>query len=105
MAGHILFSLKKKYWTRRQTLLVKTVLDMISSWGIKADENRDSETLYNYTLSWSEKVNRGGLMIVNESFIFVRNVKSVARIVLNKSFVIDYCGIFRGCFIRENFKA
>ena len=66
-AGYIPF-LKKKYWIRRQTPLGKAVLDMINSWTIKADESRDSKTLYDYTLSWTEKVNRGGLMIVNEFF-------------------------------------
>ena len=93
VAGYIPFSLKKKYWTRRQTPLGKAVLDMVNSWTIKADENRDSKTLYEYTLSWTEKINRGGLMIVNESFfIFVRHVESVARTVLNKSLIINYCG-------------
>ena len=71
----------------------KTVLDMINSWTIKANENRDSETLHDYTRSWTEKVNQGGLMIVNENFfIFVRHVESVARTVLNKSLMIDYYG-------------
>ena len=43
VAGYIPFSLKKKNWTRRQTALGKAVLDMINSWTIKADENRDSK--------------------------------------------------------------
>ena len=67
------------------------MLDMMNSWTIKADESRDSKTLYDYTLSWTEKVNRGGLMIVNENFfIFVRRVESVAKTVLNKSLMINY---------------
>ena len=89
-AGYIPF-LKKKYWIRRQTPLRKAVLDMINSWTIKADESRDSKTLYDYTLSWTEKVNRGGLMIINEKFfIFVRRVESVAKTVLNKTLMINY---------------
>ena len=52
-----------------------------------------SKTLYDYTLSWTEKVNRGRLMIVSEiCFIFLRHVESVARTVLNKSLMINYCG-------------
>ena len=93
VARYIPFSLKRKYWTRRQTPLGKAVLDMINSWTIKAVENRDSKTIYDYTLSWTEKVNQSGLMIVNKNFfIFVRHVESVAKTVLNKSLIIDYCG-------------
>ena len=52
-----------------------------------------SKTLYDYTLSWTEKVNQGRLMIVSEiCFIFLRHVESVARTVLNKSLMINYCG-------------
>ena len=87
MAGYISFSLKKKYWTRRQTPLENAVLEMVNSWTIKADKNKDSKTLCEYKLLWREKINRGGLTIVNENFfIFVRHVESVARTVLNKSF-------------------
>ena len=42
------------------------MLDMINSWTIKAVENRDSKTIYDYTLSWTEKINKSGLMIVNK---------------------------------------
>ena len=67
------------------------MLDMMNSWTIKADERRDSKTLYDYTLSWTEKVNRGRLMIINEKFfIFVRRVESVAKTVLNKTLMINY---------------
>ena len=67
------------------------MLDMMNSWTIKADESRDSKTLYDYTLSWTEKVNRGRLMIINEKFfIFVRRVESVAKTVLNKTLMINY---------------
>ena len=70
----------------------KAVLEMVNSWTIKADENRYSKTLYEYTLSWTEKINRGGLIIVNEKFfIFVRHIELVARTVLNKSLMINYC--------------
>ena len=58
MAGYIKFSLNEKYWTRRQTPLGKEVLEMVNSWTMKADENKDSKTLYEYTLSWTEKINR-----------------------------------------------
>ena len=44
------------------------MLDMINSWTIKAVENRDSKTIYDYTLSWTEKINESGLMIVNKFF-------------------------------------
>ena len=69
MARYIPFLLKKKYWTRRQTPLVKAVLEMVNSRTIKADEKKDFKTLYECTLSWTEKINRGGLMIVNEIFL------------------------------------
>ena len=73
VAGYIPLTLKEKYWTRKQTLLGKAVLDMVNSWTIKADENRDFKVLYKYTLSWTEKINQGRLMIVNENFfIFAR---------------------------------
>ena len=92
VAGYIPFSLKKKYWTRTQTPLGKAVFDMVNSWTVKADENRDSKTLYEYTLSWTENINRDGLMTVNEIFfIFVRHVEPVARTVLNKSLIINHC--------------
>ena len=71
VARYIPFSLKRKYWTRRQTPLGKAVLDMINSWTIKAVENRDSKTIYDYTLSWTEKINESGLMIVNKIFFYL----------------------------------
>ena len=89
--GYIPFLLKKKYWTRRHTPLGKAVLEMVNSWTIKADKYNDSKTLYEFTLSCTEKLNKVGLMIVNQKkFIFVRHVEPVARTVLNKSLMINY---------------
>ena len=104
VAGYISFLLKKKYRTRTQTPLGKAVLDMVNSLTIIADENKYCKTLYEYTLSWTEKINRGGLMIVNEQFfIFARHVESVARAVLNKSLIMNYCGKDSRDVLLENF--
>ena len=93
MAGYVPFSSKNKYWTRRQVPLEKAVLDMVNSLTIKADKSKDSKTLYEYKLPWTDKINQGRLMIVNQNvFIFVRYIESVARTVLNKSLMINYCG-------------
>ena len=93
MAGYVPFSSKNKYWTRRQVPLEKAVLDMVNSLTIKADKSKDSKTLYDHKLPWTDKINQGRLMIVNQNvFIFVRYIESVARTVLNKSLMINYCG-------------
>ena len=93
VAGYIPFSLKKKYWSRKQTHVGKTVLSMINLWIVKGDEIKEDASLYEYSLSWTEKINRGGLMVVNESFYsFIKHIESVARSVLNKSLLITYAG-------------
>ena len=46
-----------------------------------------------YTTQWVEKCNRGGLSLCNHEFyLFIRTVESTARLVLNTSFMINYCG-------------
>ena len=93
VAGYIPFTLKKRYKRRQKTPLGKAVSSIIDSWTLKADDDGNYDSLYSYTLSWTEKINRGGLMVVNDEFYqFIKHVESVARTVLNKSFMISYCG-------------
>ena len=47
----------------------------------------------NSTGSWVERVNRGGLFLVNNDFYtFIRNIEFELRKILNVSFFISYCG-------------
>ena len=47
----------------------------------------------NSTSSWVERVNRGGLFLVNNDFYtFIRNIEFELRKILNVSFFISYCG-------------
>ena len=47
----------------------------------------------NSTGSWVERVNRGGLFLVNNDFYtFIRNIEFELRKILNVSVFISYCG-------------
>ena len=96
VAGFIPFSLKKKYYSRRDTNVGRVVLDLVSSWtssDLKDSRGESVSTLYEYSLSWTEKINRGGLMVVNEIFfVFIRRVESVARTIINRDLMINYKG-------------
>ena len=49
-----------------------------------------------YTGSWVERVNRGGLFLVsNDFYIFIRNIEFKVRKILNVSFLISYTFFYK----------
>ena len=45
-----------------------------------------------YTNTWVDLVNRGGLDQVNDKFILIKAVEMEARTILNQELLINYCG-------------
>ena len=88
VAGFIPFSLAKRYKNQSSTLS-KVILDFIETWRGKSDDNLKLE----HTKTWCEKINRGGLFLVNDEFyVFIRRIENVARTVLNKDLLTNYKG-------------
>ncbi|XP_066935620.1 uncharacterized protein [Clytia hemisphaerica] len=94
VAGYIPYSLKRQYWSRRHESTGLMITELVSSWMVNEDQElTEHKPFYEYTLSWTNRINRGGLMIVNEVFfVFVKRMEMVVRDVLNKTLIRNYKG-------------
>ena len=91
VAGFIPFSLKKIYQYKNSPI-AKAVLDLIKSWMMNKEEEQE-DSMYAYTKSWIDRIDRGGLMVVNEQFyVFIKRIECVARHILNKKLMVEYHG-------------
>ena len=62
---------------------------------MKEDKECDLEysSLYDYTMSWTNRMNRGGLMVVKEHFyVLIKRIEMIVRQILKKSLIISYDG-------------
>ena len=92
VAGFIPFALAKQFG-KRESKAAKLVKKLIESWREPGDETTKSKSFLDYTKSWTERRNRGGLFCVNDEFyIFIRRIENVARTVLNKQLLKSYKG-------------
>ena len=95
VAGYIPFSLKKQFWSRRHQEIGMVVTELVCSWMLKEDKESDLQfsSLYEYTMPWTNRINRGGLMVVNEHFyVFIKRIEMIVRTILNKNLIITYDG-------------
>ena len=82
VAGFIPYSLTKQF-SRRQNKLTSIVLPLIESWREPSDKSTSSTSFLDYTRSWTERRDRGGLFCVNDEFyIFICRIENVARSIL-----------------------
>ena len=93
VAGYIIFSLRKRY-QKKITLEARATMKLFDSFGGKDTDALNSDvSLIQYTMHWIEIVNRGGLFIVNdEFFVFIKMLEHIARTILNKNLLVNYCG-------------
>lgn len=92
VAGFIPFSLKKRFSRVKESELKKAALQIVDNWCLDGDE-KDATDFYDYTLSWTNRINRGGLMIVKEPFyVFIRRIETYVREVLNVTLIENYNG-------------
>jgi len=93
VAGYIVFSLKNRL-KKKTSLEAKAAIAILEKLGSKNDNALNDESSINdYTCHWVQQVNRGGLFIVNQQFyLFVKLMEHIARIILNKNLLIQYCG-------------
>lgn len=92
VAGFIPFSLSNRYKNKQNTELGKMVMETISSWRANSNETNEKSFL-EFSKSWIDRVNRGGLFLVNDDFfIFIRRIENVARSVLNSNLISNYKG-------------
>jgi hypothetical protein len=93
VAGYIVFSTRKNIKNKHSTE-GKAVLAMFAKWGNKGDSSLNEDvSFFDYTKSWVESVNRGGLFFVNDEFyLFVKTIEQLARHTLNINTLIRYCG-------------
>ena len=97
VAGYLVFSLKRKYKRIQESGSSKAVavaaLQLLTSLEIRGGRSIESKTFLDFTRKWMEKVNRGGLVQVNDAmFIFVRTIENVVRSVLNVNLMRTYKG-------------
>ncbi|XP_066919034.1 uncharacterized protein [Clytia hemisphaerica] len=91
VAGFIPFSLSKRFKNRQDTDMGKVVVETIETW--RANPNENKKSFLEFSKSWTERVNRGGLFQVNDDFyIFIRRVENMARTVLNSNLILNYKG-------------
>ena len=91
VAGFIPFSLGKRFKNKQNSDIGKMVMETILSW--QANPAETDKTFLEFSKSWTEKVNRGGLFLVNDDFfIFIRRIENVARSVLNCNLILNYKG-------------
>ena len=65
---------------------------LFSCWGSK-EELVKQVTFLEYTKTWVDRVNRGGLLLVSDDFyMFVRGIENEVGKVLTINFMIVYCG-------------
>ena len=92
VAGYIAFAMGKFYAKKKGTVVGKAVLQLLDTWKQRKD-NGSETTFLDYTNKWVERVNRGGLYVVNDEFyIFIRKVENEARTILNRKLIIHYRG-------------
>ena len=93
VAGYMIYSLKKQL-QKNHKIYAHSIDIIISSWGskdciIEEDENSFSS----YSKNWVDRVNRGGLLKVSETFFaFVKELELSAIKILNVNTLIKYCG-------------
>ena len=97
VAGYMIFSLKRKYKKLQTSSSSKEIavaaLQLLQSLETKGNSEFKSNSFLDFTHKWVEKVNRGGLVRVNDNmFIFVRRIENVVRQVLNIKFMKIYKG-------------
>ena len=93
VAGYVAFSIKKSV-RRKTTPEAKAVIKVLDRLGCSNDQDiADDSSLKNYTMHWIMQINRGGLFEVNDEFYsFIKLTEHLARIILNKKLLIQYCG-------------
>ena len=92
VAGFIPFSLKKRFENKKDSAS-RISLEIIALWHMQGDALERPVTFLEYTNSWIDRINRGGLFVVNdEFFVFVRNIEFVARSIFNKQLLEKYSG-------------
>ena len=65
---------------------------LFSCWGSK-EELVKQVTFLEYTKTWVDRVNRGGLLLESDDFyMFLRGIENDVRKVLTINFLIAYCG-------------
>ena len=78
VAGYIPFSLLKSQEDRPEGKTKDALVAVLHSWN--DEQGGRKMTFLEYTRAWTEKINRGGLFIVNDDYyIFIRRVGNVCR--------------------------
>ena len=91
VAGYIIFIVKKSIKIK-QSLEGFALHQFLSCWGSKEELDKQV-TFLQYTKTWVDLVNRGGLLLVSDEFyIFVQSVENEVRKVLTINFLIADCG-------------
>ena len=101
VAGYIPYSLLKMLAERPDSPGKIALVTILHTWN--KDEGGKTMSFLDYTRDWVEKVNRGGLFLVNDEFyIFIRRVENVGRKLLNRSLMVTYAGEdLRKCLLQR----
>ena len=94
VAGYVLLSRKRSLKSMNKND-AKVILEMLRTWGSKdADHMVDEkESVEDYSKRCIETISRGGLLFVCDEFYgLIKAIKLEVRLVLNKNFLINYCG-------------
>ena len=96
VAGYIIYSLIGKYKKICRTnsnQCVSAAMEFLCSFKSNGDSSIKCESFLGYTRKWTELVNRGGLIEVNDNlFIFVRRTEICVQKILNVELLKNYKG-------------
>ena len=94
--GNIIYSLTGKYkkicWTNSNQCFL-AAMELLCSLKSNDDGSMKCESFLDYTRKWTELVNKGGLIEVNNYlFIFIRRTETYIQKILNLELLKNYKG-------------
>ena len=96
VAGYIKFSITKKYkrlCEKTTNNIAKDILMFLGNFKLKSSEIFSGENFIKFVDRWTNLVNRGGLVRVNEDFyIFIRRVETIVQKILTIDLLKAYHG-------------
>ena len=69
--------------------------EIFNTWGSKDLDHmvNEKESVEDYSKRWIGTISRGGLLFVCDEFYgLIKAIKLELRLVLNKNFLVNYCG-------------
>ena len=91
---YVLLSLKRSLKSINKND-AKVIPEMLNTWASKDLDHMvdEKESIEDYSKRWIETISRGGsLFLCGEFYGLIKSIELEVRLVLNKNFLVNYCG-------------